>query len=197
MAPQGIGSPAALIQALERAYASRDVAFFTSLLAHDAAANADYVFTLHPAVGLEENLWGFDQEIWLHARLFDPEGIPPTDPALPPDLRVRAIDVSFNRSSEFVEPDSVYLDQGNPDGLDRERWRALRATYVSNAIFELENGSVFTIQEEDVYFLIVEDVHKTVGEEGKFLLLRWEDGCSTPGSGDDCWNEIKALYLGL
>jgi hypothetical protein len=199
--PLVVDAPEKLVQLLERVYRDQDSASFASLLAHEPAANAEFHFTLRSSQGVEQELWGFVEESQLHERMFDPESIPATDPALLPQLWVRSIAVTFRRATEFVEPDGIYQDQGNPNGLDRQRWRATQASYFSDARFELENGSFFTVRDEEVLFLVIEDLQKAVGDEGKFLLLRWEDRCSTAPApaiaGEDCWNTIKSLYLAV
>ncbi len=172
--PPPIDSAEAVIDALERAYLTRDLELFKSLLAHDPDANADFMFILSEPNDLGETQWGYDEEVRIHARMFHPEAPPPGDPAVSPDLWLSSLTITLTKQENFTERHDLYsVDHGKDGKLDTDRWRVMDARYSTYVFFDMV-GTDYKVEGE-ANFVVIEDLAKPAGADGKFLILIWED----------------------
>ena len=200
-APVIIDSPEALIRAFTAAYAMRDYDRFRSLLAHDPARNADYLFFLGEPTPGGETSWGYTEEARIHQRMFEPQNTPPGDPPVPPERWLSSISINLAQLEPFQERTDLYSAGGGADGkLDPAIWSALDARYGANVFFDTqgENSTDFQVTGE-ANFVVIEDKSKEIGDPGKFLIYIWEDLQSPvkpggEGSASKSWSSIKLLY---
>ncbi len=189
-----IDSAEAVIEALARAYRTRDFELYRSLLAHEPSANADFVFFLGDPTELGETSWGYDEEVRIHDRMFRPEN---AAPSLPTGLWLQGLGVDLVQAASFSENTDLYSANGGLDGkLDPERWRALQARYTTELFLDLTGTDYKAIGE--AVFIVIEDRTKPAGER-KFWLLSWKDspcGGVVPRVLSSCaaWSQLKCLF---
>ncbi|UCE02213.1 MAG: hypothetical protein JSW67_13320 [Candidatus Latescibacterota bacterium] len=187
--PDTIESEAQLIEALASAYRSQDLPLFESLFANDVGAV--YSFTRVQGDSVEV-LWDSDEETRIHARMFEPQGIAPPEPPLADALWIEAVQITLTRLEDFSERQDLYRSDSNPEGLDPERWRASEARYTTDVAIAARRTQ-FRVEGESARFLVIRDLAKNAGETQRFLILGWEEECSSLG-GNECWSEVKRLY---
>jgi hypothetical protein len=188
--PDTIDNEAELIQALASAYRSLDVQLLESLFADDADSRALYSFTRRQGDSVEV-LWNVDDELKIHARMFEPEKIAPPDPPLQEHLWIERIEITLTQLESFKEREDLYQSESNPNGLDPERWTATEAGYRTDVTIAARS-TFFRIEDESARFLVIQDLAKASGDAGRFLILGWEEECSS--TGEACWSVVKRLY---
>ena len=169
--PPVIDSPEALVTALSRAYLTRDITLFESLLANDTARGAEYLFLLSAPTDLGETQWGYQEEARIHQRMFKPESPPPGDPPVASQLWLQSVTITLTKQESFAERTELYTTNGG--SLDQAIWRAKDARYTTFVFFDLA-GTDYKVEGE-ANFVVIEDLTKVVGDTGKFLLYIWED----------------------
>ena len=195
--PAPITSPAGLVTALASALDAEDCARASALLAHVPDANAMYRFVRScPPIEPDATSWGYAEETVLLCRLFDPEvGLPGVAP-LPPELWLEALTLTLTPEEPFSERPDLYSSNDGADGrLDPRRWRAMDAHYTTDLFFELA-GTDYKV-EGGANLVVVEDLAKNRTEDGRFLLLEWEDLCTSPVSVAGrafTLGEVKSMY---
>jgi hypothetical protein len=178
--PIVIDSPPKLIEALERAYRTRSYDDFVKLLANDPDRNAEYLFLLSEPTEEGETQWGYETEARAHLRMFNPQSTPPGDLPVPNDLWLQTVDITLTPNTEFSERTDLYSSDGGADGLlDPEVWRAESALYSANVFFGMLGDTDYQVNGQ-ADFVVIEDLAKSGGESGRFLLFIWED-LGTPG----------------
>ncbi|MFQ5600680.1 MAG: hypothetical protein ACE5G2_09000 [Candidatus Krumholzibacteriia bacterium] len=165
-----IDSEKALITSLERAYREMDLARYTSILSNEEGAGFSFILSELAAAG--ETRWGYEEEVRVHRRVFEPKNLPEGEPPVDSGLWLRSIDIRLTLQGEFTERADLYVDQNRP--LDPARWRATDARYAVSVFFETQGNTDFRI-EADENFVVIEDLTKEVGDSGKFLLYVWTD----------------------
>ena len=194
------GSPEALVTALSKAYQQRSPELFSSLLANEHSANADYFFFLSEPTDTGEDKWGRTEEVRIHQRMLRPDQLPPGDAAVNAELWPRSISITLTPMEEFQERRAdLYSANAGADGkLNPQRWRALDARYSTYVLWDLA-GVDYKVEGE-ANFVIIEDLDKQPGEAGKFLLYIWEDiwppflSLGDRISSAATWSMIKSLY---
>ena len=174
--PPVIDSPEAVVSALSRAYQNRDIDLFKSLLANDPDRNAEYLFLLSAPTDLGETQWGYDEEVRIHQRMFNPESPPPGDPPVDAKLWLQSLQITLTRQETFGERTDLYTTNGG--SLDPTIWRAKDARYTTYVFFDLSETDYKV--EGEALFVVLEDLTKNVGDVGKFLLYIWEDIAAPP-----------------
>ena len=173
--PVLIDSPEKVVTALEKAYQSRDHKLLEGLLAHDVAQNAEYVFVLSEPTEKGDTEWGYDTEVRVHRRMFEPQNTPPGELPVPNDLWLQSVDVTLTQQADFVERTDLYSGDGGADGLlDSTKWRAMTARYSTDVFFAMQGDVDYQVTGQ-ADFVIIEDLAKQGSESGRFLLLIWED----------------------
>ncbi len=176
--PPTIEVAADVIDALSRAYQQRDDKLFAKLLANDPENNAEYVFLLSAPTEQNETQWGYTEEVRIHQRMFHPEAPLPGDTPVPSDLWLQSLTITLTPVGAFTERTDLYTTDGGY--LDPAKWRASAAKYTTYLLFELA-GEIDYRVEGEASFVVIEDRTKDIGDDGKFLLLIWED-LGSPGS---------------
>jgi hypothetical protein len=195
LAPQSTEPTSDLVATLARAYQTRDVELFASLLANDLASHAEFVFLFEPAHDSGETQWGRDEEIRLHRRMFHPEAPAPGEEPVPQARWLERIVIQFTPLEPFQERRDLYSENGGE--LDSGRWRAADARHASFMLFESQDTDYLAQGESN--FVVLEDLTKNEGDPGKFLLYMWEDLCRpakpAPGGIERlCLNGVKEWY---
>jgi len=197
---QAIDSPEKVVAALSHAYQTRDARLFTSILANDADHNEVYLFLLSAPTHLGETQWEYAEETRIHQRMFQPQDAVPPVAA---ELWLQEVTITLTPMESFGERTDVYIPNGG--SLDPTIWRAMDARYSTYVFFDLA-GSDYKVEGE-ANFIVIEDLRKTVGDAGKFLLWVWEDiaprGSRSPADPrkaplaveSSSWGRIKELYL--
>jgi hypothetical protein len=145
-APLVIDTPQAVVQALAVAYQRRDFDLLRSILAHDPARNADYVFFLSQPTESGETEWGWVEEIRIHRRMFKPGGIPPEEAPVPQNLWPKAITPNLHQLTQFEERFDLYSANHGQDGkLDPAVWKAMDARYSSEVLFDTRSEVDFLV----------------------------------------------------
>jgi hypothetical protein len=170
--PPTIENAADLIEALSRAYQQRDDKLFAKLLANDPENNAEYLFLLSDPTPENETQWGYSEEVRIHQRMFHPEAPLPGDTPVPPEIWLQSLTITLTPETAFSERTDLYTTEGGY--LDPAKWRATSATYGTYLLFELAGETDYRV-EGRADFVVIEDRTKDVGDDGKFLLLIWED----------------------
>jgi hypothetical protein len=181
--------PADLIQQLAEAYRSRNIDQFTSILAHDIVANEngdlnDYLFITAPSSGVPDEQWGYTEEVRVHRRMFRPEDTPVGESPVPAELWLTSVTITLTQETAFTERTDLYYDAtANPNGLDPELWKAEDAIYGTDVLFDLQGEIDYQVQGQAL-FVVVTDLTKEIGEDGKFLLLQWNDLAPSKAAAD-------------
>ncbi len=172
--PPPIDSEEALIEALSRAYLTRNTDLLNSLLANDPDRNAEYFFYLSEATAQGETQWGYTEEVRIHQRMFHPEAPPPGETSPDAALWIEGLTITLTPQESFGERPDLYSDNGGLDGkLDPAIWRVTDARYETYVFFDLV-GTDYKVEGE-ANFVVLEDLTKVVGDPGKFLIQVWED----------------------
>ncbi|HZL84357.1 MAG TPA: hypothetical protein VFD07_03160 [Candidatus Krumholzibacteria bacterium] len=193
-----LNSEEAVVNAVARAYLSRDANFLASILAADAGRNAEFRFILSEPTDLGETYWGYGEEVRIHQRMFHPEALPAGDPPVPADLWLNNVAVAPTPLEVFSERVDLYSDNGGLDGkLDPAIWRATDALYATWVFFDMV-GTDYLV-EGFANFVVLEDLTKNMGDAGKFLIYIWEDisgFLQQPGIAvaATSWSRVKRLY---
>lgn len=179
--PTVIGKSEDLIQVLAEAYRTRDITLFASLLANDPDNNAEYLFLLDPAAGSLDDQWGYDLETRIHQRMFEPQNTPAGQSPVPAEYWLTSINITLTRSTQFTERTDLYYDATtNPTGLVRDKWKAEDAIYATDVLFDTQGQLDFQVTGR-ANFVVIEDLTKSIGDAGKFLILQWNDlGANKP-----------------
>ncbi len=179
-----------LIGQFEMAYRTRDFDKFRLLF------HPDYRFYLNQAQPDGTTSWGLTEELRIHRRMFRSQDSFPGEYPVPPDLWLVSIDITLNLRGPFQDARSYYFDPiSNPDGFHREDFAVTQADYVASLFFQTQGETQYRV-DGAVNFVVVNDLAKALGDEGKFLIYRWED----LGSGRSLtaeaktWGSIKELY---
>lgn len=167
--PRPIDSPEALVEALSNAYQTRRFDRIEGLF-HD-----DYQFVLHPNPDdpSQPINWGRTEELRIHKRMFEPQNIAPSDPPLDPNLWLVSVTINLSGTT-FEERTEFYSSATNPEGLEPTTWKALGADYDTSVLFETQGETDYLVTGR-AWFVVVQDLTKTPGETGSFLLYRWQD----------------------
>jgi len=174
-APEVVKSPEDLIQVLAEAYRTRDIVAFSSILANEKANNAEYLFYLDPSAGATEDQWGYELETRIHQRMFEPQNTPAGQSPVPAEIWLTSISITLTKNTEFTEAFDLYYDETlNPTGLKRDKWKASEAIYATDVLFDTQGDLDFQVTGK-ANFVVIEDLTKSVGEAGKFLILQWND----------------------
>ncbi|MFQ5600190.1 MAG: hypothetical protein ACE5G2_06510 [Candidatus Krumholzibacteriia bacterium] len=193
--PWRIESPEALIEALETSYRTRDIDLFASLLANPDVHGVGFVFCSCPEAPQGQVSWGYEEEVRIHRRMFEPENPEPGEDPLPPDVWLQSIDLSLTRQTDF-EPHPDLCPGDDLDELDPQRWLASGARYSTSVFLQTQGQTDFRVEGMSI-FVVIEDLSKEVGDDGKFLLYRWIElePSGIHRSGDiRWWSEVKGLY---
>jgi hypothetical protein len=167
--PDPITTPSEAIEALAAAYRAKDVQALAALL------HADYRYFLYqpdPSTGWTE--WDRTVELRIARRMFEPENIPPGDPALPGAGWLQSVTIALAPQSVFTERHDLYTNATPPGPLDPTRWIATEARYHAD-IFIATQGETDYQLIGDTRFVVVEDRSKDVGEFNKFTIYHWAD----------------------
>ena len=194
--PDPIEPPASadeVIDHLAMAYRTMDRDSFDPLLANDPEHAAEFSFFLagHPT---GETSWGYGEEERIHRRMFTGQHVA-GEYAIPPEYRMQAINVALTKITDWAEPAGIYSDT-NPEGLAREKWKAVEARFSTHVFFDTHTDNDFLVEDEAI-FTVIEDLEKAGTEPGRFLLLHWQDidgDYSVVQMADRSWGEIKSLY---
>ena len=58
--------------------------------------------------------------------------------------------------------------------LDAAKWKVTDAIYSTDVLFDLQGEIDFQVRGQ-ANFVVIEDLTKEIGDDGKFLLLQWND----------------------
>jgi hypothetical protein len=114
---------------------------------------------------------------------------------VPSGYRLQAIDISLTKVTGWTEPPGIYSDT-NPEGLAREKWKALEARFSTHVFFDTQSYNDFLVEGEAI-FTVIEDLEKTGKEPGRFLLLNWRDidvYYLVAQMQEKTWGQLKGLY---
>jgi len=191
---QTVDDDASFVVSLAQVYASRDPSRFEAMLANLPDANAVFTFTVTDRTGSTQNVWDVHTEMDIHRRMFRPNEIPANDPPLDSYLRLDAVTVSLSPLSGFSERADLYRSAANPGGVDAAIWRVTSARYKTNVFFEPQGNTSFVVDGE-ADFVVLENLEKSIGDDGKFLLLSWSEPCEFVAVQQrECWSAVKSLY---
>jgi hypothetical protein len=181
-----------VIEHLEFAYGTRDRALFDGLLANDPAHAAEFTFFL-AGFPTGETSWRYGEETRIHRRMFTGQHAAGEE-EVPANYRLTAIPISLTRMTDWVEPGGIYSDM-NPDGLAREKWKAVEARFSTHVFFDTQTDNDFLVEGEAI-FTVIEDLEKTGAEPGRFLLLTWQDVDTGNALRKESanWSHVKVRY---
>ena len=167
-APLPLVSPEDVIQALVRAYNSKDTVLLATLLASEPGVECRFL-----PCGVSDPKEG---------SVLDPK-LPP--PLLPPDLTPQAILVNVLPLESFGPRPDLYSADGGLDGkLDPGRWRAMDASYSTDLLIQLMWDTDYRLEGE-TNFVLIQDLTKQAGDPRDFLLYLWEERCLGPTEKED------------
>ena len=173
--PHSTDSAENLIQMLAHAYRTMDYTLYRTLFANPKDHGVEFHFVLYEPTAAGEAQWGYNEEMRIHRRMFQPQAIAAGEKPVPSGLWPESIACRLTRQGEFAERFDLYRSEQNPMGeLDRHRWRATDAAYATSVLWSTQGGMAFRV-EGQARFVVVEDLTKAAGELGKFLVYRWED----------------------
>jgi len=154
-------SESELLIELERTFNSRDIDAL-EILFHPE-------FTYHEVA--DDVIW-MCRDRWLcqHRNVFDPQS---AQPPLPPEYAVGTLDFTATPISGFVERPEYYSLQGQPEGLDPQRWRISAAEVDVRLSFELAGDTDYVARQRS-NFVVVEGRSKSTGEAGKYAFYSIE-----------------------
>lgn len=189
-APQPPANSAEFVEAFTAVYRAQDYATFAATL------SPDFILVLdEPNPDTGETQWNVATERRIHQRMFDPQNIPTSDPPLPTDFWLQSVTITLTPEATFVERPDLYTTFDPPGPIDPMRWIASSCAYSYNAFFHLAGDTDFDARGR-LYFTVLEDRGKQVGDPGKFLLVRWEELRRPPGIATEPaqWTRIKMLF---
>jgi hypothetical protein len=160
-----------LIANLSKAYQTRNYDVFSDLFS-TAADSAAYLFFLND--GGPPPYWDLTEELRIHRRMFNPENPLPGETPVDPNLWLASIDIHLEPQTEWTERPDLYISTSNPNGLNPARYKVTDAQYHTYVLFATQGPTSYQVNGR-ANFVVVEDLHKTVGENRKFLIYRWED----------------------
>jgi hypothetical protein len=182
-------SPADLIQNLATAYGALHLEHFVGLLANEPGAAAEFLFFLD---GPGNELWGFTEEARIHQRMFEPQNTPPGQNPVPVEYWLVGIYISLTQSAEFRERTDLYESFTNPTGLSPTRWKVTDAVYATDVFFDTQDTDFQVTGRAN--FVVIEDLERQLGADGKFLLLQWNDLGTNAKATEATWSGVKSLY---
>ena len=172
-----------LISNLEAAYQRRDYDKFKTLFSNPLTpipAQPQYQFILSDPTALETS-WGYAEEMRIHRRMFRPQDPLPGKTPVEPALWLQSVDIHLTLQTEFVERADLYRSPSNPEGLDSDRWRASEGVYETSVFFQLLGDTDYIVNGHANY-VVIEDKSKSTGDDGKWLIYRWEDLLHKPSA---------------
>jgi hypothetical protein len=182
-----------LIDKLEEAYRHHDYAMFASIFPAPEDSVA-YFFFLNDPPGAN---WDRIEELRIHRRMFKPEDPLPGETPVIQDLWLVSIDILLEPQTEWTERPDLYVSQTNPNGLNPARWKVTDAQYHTYVLFTLQGVTSYQVNGR-ANFVVIENLHKQLGVDRKFLLYRWEDLGSLAADGiavqPTTWTGVKGLY---
>ncbi len=161
-------SEAELIGQLKTAYQKRDFDTFTKLF------HPDYQFFLNVAQPDGTTSWGLTEELRIHRRMFRPEDVQPGETPVTQDLYLVSVDITLTARDAFQDAGVYYLNPSNPTGFPRENFTVTQTDYAASVFFQTQGETQYRV-DGAANFVVVNDLSKTVGQDGKFLIYRWED----------------------
>jgi len=171
-----------VLAALQDAYVRQDFDLFAELIATESGAVYEFHFPDPLPNGATS--WDAVEELRIHRRLWQPGNTLPGEPPGSPCLW-HIIPLIVRESPSWTERTELYRSASNPQGLDRERWRATGAAAQSECFVETLTDTDYRIQSRSE-FVVIEDRAKPLGAERKFLLFRWLDL-------DGAWERVKVM----
>jgi hypothetical protein len=179
--PHAPRSEVELIGQLKKAYQTRDYDTFRRVF------HPDYQFYLNAPQPDGTDHWGLAEELRIHRRIFNPQDVTPPEPPVPQDLWSVSIDIQLNPRNEWHDAPGYYFDPiTNPGGLQRERYSVTQADYVTDMFFQTQGETQYRV-DGTANFVVVNDLSKALGADGKFLIYRWHDLTGA-------WTRVKLLY---
>jgi len=163
-------SEAELIGQLKTAYQKKDFDTFKRLF------HPDYQFFLNEVQPDGTTHWGLTEELRIHRRMFRPEEVAPPEPEVPREFWLVSVDIALTERAAFTAADDSYyfnIDT-NPTGFHREDFTVTQTDYVASLFFQTQGETQFRV-EGRASFVVVNDLSKAIGDDGKFLIFRWED----------------------
>jgi hypothetical protein len=168
-------SEAELIGQLKTAYQKRDFDTFKRLF------HPDYQFRLNAPMPDGTTYWGLTEELRIHRRMFHPEDVQPPETPVLQGYWLVSVDIALTPRDAFADAPQFYFNvDTNPTGFHREQFAVTATDYVASVFFQTQGDTQFRVEGSD-NFVIVNDLSKALGDDGKFLIYRWEDlGSGTP-----------------
>ena len=174
-APRSTDSAENLIDMLGHAYRTMDFTLYRTLFANLKDHGVEFHFILDQPTAAGETQWGYEEEMRIHRRMFQPQVLAAGEEQVPAGLWPQSIACKLTRMQDFTERFDLYRSEQNPMGeLDRHRWRATDAVYATSVLWSTQGGMAFRV-EGAARFVVIEALTKAAGEPGKFLVYRWED----------------------
>lgn len=170
-------SEAELIGQLKTAYQKRDFDTFKRLF------HPDYQFFLNETQPDGTTHWGLTEELRIHRRMFNPQEVTPPETPVPQDLWLVSVDIQLTPRTNFADaPNFYYNADTNPTGFHPENFAVTQTDYVASVFFQTQGETQYRV-DGAANFVVVNDLAKAVGEDGKFLIWRWEDlGAAKPSA---------------
>ncbi len=140
--------------------------------------------------------WGQAEESRIHFRMFRPEAVQPPEPAVPAELWLVSVDITLTARDGFRDATTYYYDPTtNPTGFHREDFAVSQTDYAASVFFQTHGETQYRVDGSQ-YFVVVNDLAKLPGDEGKFLLYRWEDlgAQASVAKSPSTWSYVKSLY---
>jgi hypothetical protein len=166
--------PGDLVQLLAEAYRERKVDLFTSILANDPTNKAEYLFITAQSSGVADEQWGYTEEVRVHRRMFEPFNTPVGETPVPAELWLTSVTITLSQETAFTERSDLYASEQNQNGLDPAKWKAEDAIYGTDVLFDLQGEIDYQVNGQAL-FVVITDLTKEIGDDGKFLLLQWND----------------------
>jgi len=183
---------AELIGQLKTAYQKRDYDTFKRLF------HADYQFYLNQAQPDGTTHWGLSEELRIHRRMFRPHAVQPPESPVPQELWLVSVDITLTAFVAFQDATTYYFDPTtNPTGFRRENFTVSQADYAASVFFQTQGETQYRLDGVE-NFVVVNDLSKTAGDDGKFLIYRWEDlgalALFANSTSTSTWTQVKSLY---
>jgi hypothetical protein len=100
--------------------------------------------------------------------------------------------ISLTQSAEFRERTDFYESFTNPTGLSPTRWKVTDAVYATDVFFDTQDTDFQATGRAN--FVVIEDLERQLGADGKFLLLQWNDLGTNAKATQATWSGVKSLY---
>jgi len=197
-----IDSPDAVVNALAVAYREQDFALLRSILADDPARNAEYVFYLSEPTEFGEVQWEYGEEVRIHRRMFRPYDPVGRERPVPAELWLASVAIHLTPATVWEERDDLYsANEGADEKLDPAVWKAVQARYDTDVLFDTQSELDYLVRGA-ANFVVIEDLTKRRGADGKFLLYIWEDleaqprkpDVPDPSGSSSSWSAVKDLF---